>query len=101
MSDEAREEALSRYSHANVRDRYDADLLMAGFADGAAWQAERDAERIRKLEAEVRAEALREIREAWTNAGPAPAYHRAAQDRLRVEWPTLAEAIEEAIDAGA
>lgn len=34
---EARAEALSRYSHAHVRDRYDADLLIAGFEEGAAW----------------------------------------------------------------
>lgn len=36
-SDEIRREALSLYSHANVRDRYDADLMMAGFTDGAEW----------------------------------------------------------------
>lgn len=36
-SDEIRKEALSVYSHANVRDRYDADLMMAGFSDGAEW----------------------------------------------------------------
>lgn len=37
--EEIKQEYLNRYSHANVRDRYDADLLMAGFADGAAWAA--------------------------------------------------------------
>ena len=42
--DGARAEALSRYSHADVRDRYDADLLMAGFVDGAEWQASRKVE---------------------------------------------------------
>ena len=36
-SDEIRKEALSVYSHANVRDRYDADLMMAGFSDGVEW----------------------------------------------------------------
>ncbi|WP_431863007.1 hypothetical protein [Microbacterium algeriense] len=38
-TEESKQEALRRYSHANVRDRYDADLLMAGFADGAKWVA--------------------------------------------------------------
>lgn len=38
--DDAHTEALRRYSHANVRDRYDADLLMAGFEDGAQWARE-------------------------------------------------------------
>ncbi|WP_171024165.1 hypothetical protein [Microbacterium sp. 5K110] len=37
---DARQEAISRYSHKNVRDRYDADLLMAGFEEGAAWARE-------------------------------------------------------------
>lgn len=36
-SDEIRKQALSVYSHAKVRDRYDADLMMAGFSDGAEW----------------------------------------------------------------
>ncbi|WP_424936689.1 MULTISPECIES: hypothetical protein [Bacteria] len=38
--DEIRAEYLSRYSHANIRDRYDADLMMAGFEDGVRWAAE-------------------------------------------------------------
>lgn len=33
-----REAALDAYSWEKVRDRYDADLLMAGFIDGANWQ---------------------------------------------------------------
>lgn len=37
QSARAKAESLRRYSHANVRDRYDADLLMAGFQDGASW----------------------------------------------------------------
>lgn len=41
MTLDARQESLSRYSHVNVRDRYDADLLMAGFQDGAAWAQDR------------------------------------------------------------
>ncbi|ABR10460.1 MULTISPECIES: hypothetical protein [Bacteria] len=41
--DEIRAEYLARYSHANVRDRYDADLMMAGFEDGARWAAGRTA----------------------------------------------------------
>ena len=58
LSDEARREAVKRayldaYSHGRVRDRYDADLMMAGFEDGAEWQAARDRECITELEAEV------------------------------------------------
>lgn len=41
MKPEARAQALVQYTHAKVRDRYDADLLMAGFEDGAKWQASR------------------------------------------------------------
>ena len=37
IAEAARTEALNRYSHENVRDRYDADLMLAGFADGAEW----------------------------------------------------------------
>lgn len=32
---------------------------------------------------------------AWTVQGPVPAYHEAAKDRLRIEWPTLAEALDD------
>ena len=39
---EARAQALVEYAHGKVRDRYDADLMMAGFEDGAAWQAKRE-----------------------------------------------------------
>lgn len=58
LSDEARRESVERasldaYSHEKVRDRYDADLMMAGFEDGAEWQAARDQERIAALEDEV------------------------------------------------
>lgn len=38
----ARTEAFNNhYSHKQVRDRYDADLLMAGFQEGAVWAAAR------------------------------------------------------------
>lgn len=41
-SDETtRKVALDRYSHEHVRDRYDADLLIQGFQDGAEWQRSR------------------------------------------------------------
>lgn len=33
---------------------------------------------------------------AWVIEGPKPAYHRAQKDRLKVEWPALFLAIEEA-----
>ena len=42
IRDEARAQALVEYAHGKVRDRYDADLMMAGFEDGAAWQAKRE-----------------------------------------------------------
>ena len=55
---EIRTAYLAEYSHAKVRDRYDADLLMAGFADGARWLAARqaptvalDVETVRDLQA--------------------------------------------------
>lgn len=36
----ARQEAFTNlYSHKQVPDRYDADLLIAGFMDGAVWGA--------------------------------------------------------------
>lgn len=36
----ARAEAFNNhYSHKQVRDRYDADLLITGFVDGAVWGA--------------------------------------------------------------
>lgn len=36
------------------------------------------------------------IQDAWNVPGPAPAVHRAAQERLRREWPTLANALDKA-----
>lgn len=32
--------------------------------------------------------------DAWTNPGPMPSCHRAAQARLRSEWPVLARALD-------
>lgn len=43
--EEIKAEARRRYNHQSVRDRYDADLLMAGFEDGASWAVERIAAR--------------------------------------------------------
>jgi len=31
---------------------------------------------------------------AWTDAGPVPSYHYAAQARLQAEWPALAQALD-------
>ena len=36
---------------------------------------------------------------AWTNAGPVPAFHLKHQTRLRREWPTLANAIDDLVNA--
>lgn len=44
-------------------------------------------------------EAVERVRKAWTDAGPAPTLHKAAQRRLRDEWPTLARAIEALVAA--
>lgn len=38
--------------------------------------------------------AAAEVAAAWNDAGPVPAYHRIAQERLRREWPVLAAAVE-------
>lgn len=37
--------------------------------------------------------AAEQVHAAWTNAGPVPAYHIAAQMRLLTEWPTLFQAV--------
>lgn len=37
---------------------------------------------------------VRAVVQAWTVPGRRPDIHRAAQDKLKREWPTLAEAIE-------
>ena len=42
-------------------------------------------------------EAVEAVRKAWTDAGPVPKVHEAAQRRLRAEWPTLAAAIEKLV----
>lgn len=45
------------------------------------------------------AQAMEAVVEAWTNPGTHPAYHAAAQARLRQEWPVLARAIEQFVAA--
>lgn len=37
--------------------------------------------------------AVERVVKAWTDAGPVPAFHYEAMQRLQNEWPTLAEAI--------
>lgn len=39
-------------------------------------------------------EAIEAVARAWNDPGPHPVYHREWQNRLRVEWPTLAAAVE-------
>lgn len=39
-------------------------------------------------------EALHKILQAWTDAGSNPAYHIRFKQRLRSEWPTLADALD-------
>jgi hypothetical protein len=48
-------------------------------------------------DAERRAKAGEEILEAWMNAGKRPDIHKRAQEKLKKEWPTLADAIINAI----
>lgn len=39
---------------------------------------------------------MNKVLAAWTVEGPCPEFHREAQDRLRRDWPTLANALDEA-----
>lgn len=48
-----------------------------------------------------RVSALLKLRMAIENKGPNPEYHDAQLARLRVEWPTLYEAIEAVLAATA
>lgn len=45
---------------------------------------------------EVAADHLEAITGAWTNAGPMPDYHEHMKNKLRRDWPTLADALDEA-----
>lgn len=42
---------------------------------------------------------LQAVIDAWNIPGPMPEYHRAAQRRLHIEWPTLAQALEALAEA--
>ena len=42
----------------------------------------------------MRQDGIQEIVDAWVTPGPKPEYHKAAQERLRIEWPTLARALD-------
>ncbi len=39
-------------------------------------------------------QAARQVVRAWLEPRPHPDYHLTMQDRLRMEWPVLAEALE-------
>lgn len=39
---------------------------------------------------------LEALQGAWVDAGPVPEYHEAMKEKLRAEWPTLANALDEA-----
>ena len=43
---------------------------------------------------------LARILREWTDPGPAPESHRAWQDRLRQEWPTLTTVLDVATRTG-
>lgn len=93
IEDEARTEALTKYSHQNVRDRYDADLMMVGFVDGAEWQASRkpgvtddmvgtvaelDALPRRSVVLDVRGRAYQKTSMGWEPSGVSLAYGEVA-----------------------
>ena len=52
----------------------------------------------RKTRSDIRnAEArLAAIQGAWMDAGPVPDYHEHMKNKLRRDWPTLAEALDKA-----
>lgn len=52
----------------------------------------------RKTRGDIRsAEArLAAIHSAWTDAGPMPDYHEHMKTKLRREWPTLGDALDQA-----
>lgn len=37
---------------------------------------------------------VQDVIRAWNVPGPVPEYHYAAQRRLRIEWPALAQALD-------
>jgi hypothetical protein len=43
--------------------------------------------------------AAEQVHAVWTNAGPVPAYHIAAQMRLLEEWPYLFHALNQLVAA--
>ena len=104
---EIRSAGLSEYSHEKVRDRYDADLLMAGFADGIRWLAARQAPTV-ALDREAVAQAIidhsynYDLDECMCGSRVDMAGHvtRAvlAADPRRTEAQVKAEALREAAD---
>lgn len=44
-------------------------------------------------------EEIQAVIDAWTVPGPQPEYHYAAQRRLRIEWPALAQALDKMVEA--
>lgn len=52
----------------------------------------------RKTRGDIRnaAKRLEAIQSAWLDAGPVPEYHEHMKYKLRRDWPTLADALDEA-----
>jgi hypothetical protein len=48
----------------------------------------------KETEMSERDEALDAVLHAWNDAGIRPDYHETIKTRLRIEWPTLAAALE-------
>lgn len=44
-------------------------------------------------------EAIEAVKRAWLVEGPAPEFHRRWKNRLRSEWPSLADAVEALVRA--
>jgi hypothetical protein len=48
----------------------------------------------------AQAAAVHNIITAWTDPGPSPHDHRMYQEALRLQWPSLATAVEQLVAAG-
>lgn len=75
IEEAAREAAREAYSHAVIRDRYDADLMSAGFHDGASWA-------VNRVTVGMIADAVNRA-ENSTSTGSMPRRHRIIAEAIR------------------
>lgn len=73
-------------AHLASVDHDKSDDWVAGFIAAVTWAREHDAK--------VRAEALREVRDAWIIPGRVPTHHHRMRIQLRRDWPVLAGALD-------